>query len=279
LASNDPVSNEQFGSKVSLSYDGTDHWLFVGCKDYQNATGRVQIFRKTIDNQSTYSWRFNNQPMLDFTNIRSNTGTFYSIYSPSAGSMYGYDISSSVDGSRVAVSAPFLATGAVYVFDRIDSIHEYELIEIIDGHTIATGKVPNKVGGDSYLSETDMFGYSIKITNNFLFASCPNDDIEGSNVGSVYCFEIAGEDSSDSVYQLIQLIVPPTVLDNERFGSKINLSSDERLLVVAAMGGQHRQAIGMVPGPHQMVGGCFAGRIGAVGLVDIGFFESRGLWL
>ena len=239
LASNDPVSNEQFGSKVSLSYDGTDHWLFVGCKDYQNATGRVQIFRKTIDNQSTYSWRFNNQPMLDFTNIRSNTGTFYSIYSPSAGSMYGYDISSSVDGSRVAVSAPFLATGAVYVFDRIDSIHEYELIEIIDGHTIATGKVPNKVGGDSYLSETDMFGYSIKITNNFLFASCPNDDIEGSNVGSVYCFEIAGEDSSDSVYQLIQLIVPPTVLDNERFGSKINLSSDERLLVVAAMGGSN----------------------------------------
>ena len=36
----------------------------------------------------------------------------------------------------------------------------------------------------------------------------------------------------------------------------------EGAVIIGAVGEQDRQAIGMVPGPHQMVGGRLAGRIG-----------------
>ena len=42
-------------------------------------------------------------------------------------------------------------------------------------------------------------------------------------------------------------------------------------VVVGAIGGEHRQAVGVVPGAHQVVAGGLAGRVGAVGLVAGGF--------
>ncbi len=49
-------------------------------------------------------------------------------------------------------------------------------------------------------------------------------------------------------------------------------------IVVAAVGGEHRQAVGVVPGTHQVVTGGFTGAVGAVGLVGVRFRE-RGLVL
>ena len=46
-------------------------------------------------------------------------------------------------------------------------------------------------------------------------------------------------------------------------------------VVVAAVGGEHRQAIGVVPGAHQMVAGGLAGRVGAVGLIAVGLGKCR----
>ena len=48
-----------------------------------------------------------------------------------------------------------------------------------------------------------------------------------------------------------------------------------RPVVVAAVGGEHRQAIGVVPGADQVVTGGLAGAVGAVGLVAMRFGESR----
>ncbi len=45
-------------------------------------------------------------------------------------------------------------------------------------------------------------------------------------------------------------------------------------VVVAAIGGQHRQAVGVLPSAHQVVAGGFARTVGAVGLVTVGFGES-----
>ncbi len=44
-----------------------------------------------------------------------------------------------------------------------------------------------------------------------------------------------------------------------------------RPVVVAAVGGDHRQAVGVVPGAHQVVRRGFAGAVGTVGLVGVGF--------
>ena len=49
----------------------------------------------------------------------------------------------------------------------------------------------------------------------------------------------------------------------------------QRAIVVGAVGGEHRQAIGMVVGAHQVVTGRLGGRIGAVGLVAVLLGEGR----
>jgi hypothetical protein len=46
-------------------------------------------------------------------------------------------------------------------------------------------------------------------------------------------------------------------------------------VVVGAVGGQHRQAVGVVVGAHQMVAGRLAGRVRAVRFVAVGFGEGR----
>jgi hypothetical protein len=48
-------------------------------------------------------------------------------------------------------------------------------------------------------------------------------------------------------------------------------------VVVRAVGGQHRQAVGVVIGTHQVVAGGLAGRVRAVRLVAVGFAEGRRL--
>ena len=51
-----------------------------------------------------------------------------------------------------------------------------------------------------------------------------------------------------------------------------------RAVVVAAVGGEHRQAVGVVPGAHQVVAGRLAGAVaGAVGLNPVVFGEGRGV--
>ena len=52
---------------------------------------------------------------------------------------------------------------------------------------------------------------------------------------------------------------------DELFGKLI------RTVIVGAVGGEHRQAIGMMICAHQMVAGAFTRRIGAVGLVLMRF--------
>jgi hypothetical protein len=50
-----------------------------------------------------------------------------------------------------------------------------------------------------------------------------------------------------------------------------------RAVVVRAIGGDHRQSVGVVPGAHQMVGRGLAGGIGGIGLVAGGFGEQAGV--
>ena len=46
-------------------------------------------------------------------------------------------------------------------------------------------------------------------------------------------------------------------------------------VIVAAVGGDHRQTVGVVPGAHQVVAGRLAGRVRAVGLVTVVLGKCR----
>lgn len=229
LGSYDPASGEKFGSKIRMSNDGINTWLFVGSKNHNVDTGRVQVFKKT-----STGWQFNSQRFLDFSVV---LGTYPSIYSPTIGSQFGYDIDCTEGADKIVVTAPFLAaaSGAAYIFHRIGSV--FELIQVIDKYTLDNGITVNLIGGDSYISENDYFGYSVKISNSSLFVAAPNDDIGGYNAGSVYYFDFLGEDSSGNPYRLRQLINPPSTFDNERFGAKISLNPANNMLAVSAIGG------------------------------------------
>ena len=52
----------------------------------------------------------------------------------------------------------------------------------------------------------------------------------------------------------------------------------QRPIVVAAIGGEHWQAIRVVPCAHQVVAGRLAGTVRAVGFVLVVFTEGRILW-
>ena len=242
LGSFDPTINEKFGTKVKVTGTAFDAWLFVSSKNYDNDTGRVQIFRKTADGSTIgvdgstltpfYAWKFNTQVYLDLTNTLGNYG---SQYIPTVESLYGHDIDVLSDASRVAVSAPGLGSGTVYIFQRIGDI--FELIQAINSVSISNGQTINLAGNNGTLFDGDMFGYSVAITSKRLFVGAPQDDNAGTNVGSVFLFDYIGEDSSANPYRLLQVIVPPSLVDNERFGTKLSVNLDENLLAVSAIGG------------------------------------------
>jgi hypothetical protein len=52
------------------------------------------------------------------------------------------------------------------------------------------------------------------------------------------------------------------------------LGEVERPVVVGAVGGEHRQPVGVVPGAHHMVAGGLAGRVGTVGRVSVGSVKA-----
>lgn len=228
ISSYDPQNNEKFGSKVKLVQDADRYWLFVASENYLSGTGRVQIFLR----DSTGKWTFNGQTYLDFTN---KLGSVDLSYYPTIGSRYGYDIAAMHNDSKIAVSAPFLNGGAVFIFNRTNDI--FELTQVLDEYTINNNIAPSLITEGKNLKGDDRFGYSLSLKNNDLFVAVPNYDTKSLNVGSVYQFEHSGDDSTVNSYTLRQIINPPSTIKNERFGMKIDTNPVGDILVVSSSGG------------------------------------------
>jgi hypothetical protein len=229
IASHLPTSNEKFGSKVKIASDGINTWLFVSSKSYNNDQGRVQIFKKT-----TGVWDPNvsqNYLNFDHSSITYPSGSLNPFNV--TGGMYGYDIDCTSDVSKITVSAPFLGNGSVFIFNRAGLI--FDLIQVIDSYTLVNYTVDNLLGKMSYLKTNDLFGYSLSIKNDLLLVGAPNNDTGITNLGAVYVFDTI--DTSVNMYRLRQMISPPVVIDNERFGTKISINPNGNILVISAIGG------------------------------------------
>jgi hypothetical protein len=333
IASHDPVSNEKFGTKVQLKSDGSNLWLFVSSKEYNNGAGRVQVFKNNLKITYAYStddiddtvtlssttglsaempiyfygtefggvqlsqryyihtvvdstkiklknsrngsvfnitsdigkmlvnaggWTYSKQRFLNLSNVYSNNiapiatdsfigklwysptntqyyyynGTAWTPISLSLSGQYGYDIDSNSNASVVVISAPFYNEGAVYIFNRVTDPslgYDFEMVKTINATIMQ--KIPNLVGASSYLRATDTFGYAVSVTDTMLFVSAPNNDVDGTNVGTVYFFDIV-----NSTYRLVEMMFPPINLDSERFGLKLALNPAENILVVSSGG-------------------------------------------
>jgi hypothetical protein len=227
LGSITPTNNERFGSKVKIVNDKTDYWLFVSSKHNDQDTGQVQIFRKQNN-----IWSYNTNPFLDFSNVR---GAYPSIYTPTIGSMYGYSIDVSLNASFVAVSAPFLESGAIYIFERTNNI--FELVQVIDSYTINMSIVKSKVNTINTFNVTDLAGYSLAINSNTLLVSSPNNDKFGINTGVVYHFGFEPDNTLVNPFVLTQVIKSPVERSNEKFGTKLAINNDNNVMIISAIGG------------------------------------------
>ena len=218
------TNNEKFGSKVKIANDGTNLWLFVASKNYNNDSGRVQVFRKTDG-----FWRAN----TDSTILGFPGGT---------GDMRGYDIDCTTGANKVVISAPYASnytskSGEVLVYKRTGTT--FSLIAQINSNTLFSNapEVVDDVKTNTYLADDDYFGYSVAITNDCLFVSAPGHDTYGSNVGAVYKFSLTTSTTLNKTYKLSQLILPPIVNTNERFGTKLSISPSTKVLAISAIGG------------------------------------------
>lgn len=220
IGSYNQTDNERFGSKVKIANDGTNLWLFVASKNYNSDAGRVQIFRKTDG-----YWQ-------------SNPDALTLGYPGSASDMKGYDLDCNSDATRIVVSAPYAQnskskSGSVFVYKR--SGYVFDLIANINSETLIS-EVPDDVNVNTYLDNEDYFGYSVAITNDSLFISAPGHDTSGANVGAVYNFTLTDSTDFNKAYRLTQLILPPIVNTNERFGTKLSVNPSNNVLGISAIG-------------------------------------------
>ena len=213
----------------------------------ESVHGPVRVLTKAKNSSATLTtmlaggWTNSSQTYLDLTSpITLNPPNW-----TSSSSQYGYDLDMSDDLSRIVVSAPFMdetdvgtGVGAVYVFLRQTGSNSWRYKEVINRASLVAKSTAtptlNLVGADSYLSSSDGFGYAVLVTNNTMLISCPNDDMGNNNVGSVYYFDLI-----DNLYRLRSIILPPTTLQNERFGLKLALNSATDVLAIASGGSNY----------------------------------------
>ena len=145
-------TNEYFGSSVSLNSDGTR--LAVGADQYQNGNGYVKIYR-----ESEGSW--------------SSLGQ---ISGDSNGDRFGYAVSISSNGNRVAIGAHVHSSNRGHV-----RIYEY------------SGGTWNKIGIDlDGEGSGDEFGFSVSLSSNGKRVMAGGPLYESDDRGVVKVYEETG---------------------------------------------------------------------------------------
>jgi Concanavalin A-like lectin/glucanases superfamily/FG-GAP repeat len=208
-----------------------------------SSIGRVHVFR-----QKSTGWMFNNpEPFVSLPSSHSDFPD--SSFAVISRSRYGKSLDCLPDLSVVAISAPFLGAGVVYLFTTKTKLYQsneialngleylsFELFEVINSDTLTNGDVLNSIGG--YITVNDGFGYELLLTNNSLIISAPNNNSKGTHTGAVFNFQKVKGMASIS-YQLQEVIIPPVTntYAYERFGVNLSIDPQGNILTVSAQGG------------------------------------------
>ena len=180
-------TNEYFGSSVSLNSDGTR--LAVGADQYQNGNGYVKIYR-----ESEGSW--------------SSLGQ---ISGDSNGDRFGYAVSISSNGNRVAIGAYLHSSNRGHV-----RIYEY------------SGGTWNKIGIDlDGEGSGDEFGFSVSLSSNGkrVMAGGPLYESDDRGVVKVY------EETGGTWNQVFSNIVEGA---GDKMGRVVSMSSDGNVIVAGS---------------------------------------------
>ena len=249
-------SNMQFGSAISAF----DDLLAIAAPNNDSFSGAVYMYQRQSDQSYQFldkivdtsgssgdifgykiklsdSWLVASSPQttsngngkLSIYNIESNNSVSFHSYltatDASVNDEFGYDIS--LDGNLLVVGAPGVNSatngddsGAAYVFEWNASGNQWSQIQ--------------KLTPES-LSVDDQFGYSVSISNNYIFVGCLKGDGNGVDSGSLHVFKHNGTEWVE-----IASLAPPTSLSGQLFSTDID-SRGNSVFISSPGSGTHGQ--------------------------------------
>lgn len=190
----DSTNTFGFGSSVYINGD----YMIIGANhDYNNSSGSAYIYHKDGENWTEIDIiEASGSPICD---------------------QYGCSVAISVDGSHAIVGAfndeeNGEGFGAAYIYNRSGSVWNLQTkIMAFDGAIY------------------DLFGYSVSITDNYIFISALNDDDNGEQAGSVYVYQNTG-----SNWEYHSKLIASHYTLHDRFGWSISANGD--YIVIGAPG-------------------------------------------
>lgn len=122
----------------------------------------------------------------------------------------GFGAAVAISGDRIAVSAArrhsgAYASGAVFVYRLTAGTPELPVLTIPAHQAAPYG----------------LFGTAIDLEGTRLVVGAPNDDTHGTDAGSAYCFELAGDSAA-----LQHVFAPPAVQPRSGFGRSVSISGN-----------------------------------------------------
>jgi len=220
VSSPQPQTGALFGSEIFIAESSTGtKLLMVASPGQDNESGAVHYSRYTVSTSNVVTISTSSQVRLPYT---VTTDTW--------GDKFGTSIAGSSNGTSIAVAAPGYANGegAVYVYAATNTgtFVNTQLITIS-----SPGMAGNIVKADGFASKVLMDS-----TGKYLFVSAPKSSDNLFKSGKVFVFS----KNESGTYLLNQIIVNPYSNNGSDFGSTMSLTPDDKSLVIASVGSNHR---------------------------------------
>jgi hypothetical protein len=199
ILANTTITNERFGSSLSLSSNG--RIAIIGAPSNGSLSGSVYIFES---NNDFTSW-------TQIAKLNASDGNI--------GNLFGKSVDISNDGSVAIIGAPNdnengNNAGGAYIFIESNSIWS-ELTKLIGNDTIAN----------------DEFGTSVEIIENL--GAIVGSPFNNSGVGSVYIYT-----ESSNIWSELQKLTPSGGFNfsNANFGTSVTANNDGNIIIGGAPG-------------------------------------------
>ncbi len=226
---------DSFGTSVSLSAEGDKLAVGVYGDDDGGKNNSGAVYLYTVGSKANDTWGSKVTQAVKLSDSHASV-------SLEATDFFGYSVSLSADGSKLAVGAvndddggsdQNANRGAVYLYTVGTSdasgatwgSQVTQAVKLSDNHASVS------------LSNGDYFGQSVSLSadGSKLAVGAPYDDDGGANKGSVYLYTVAGSSWGQTVTQAVKLSdshSKVTLGQNDYFGYSVSLSADGSKLAV-----------------------------------------------
>ena len=197
------VAGSGMGTSVDLSSNGNR--AVIGAPQNSTNTGFVEV----------YDW--------DGTDWQTQIGS--RINGSGTDDDFGYDVSISSDGTRIAIGAPEFSSGGFV----------YGYVEVYDWNGSAWNIVGSRINSPTGGSDICQFGRSVSLSGDgtHLAIAAPFEDTAVSNGGVVRIYKWSG-----SAWNQVGSDIEG-VAANDELGSSVELSNDGSRIIVGASGGNY----------------------------------------